>query len=121
MHGDTLGTRAAIMATHTAILKLHVVTSTTVVCCCPSPRRDDESHLAEMVEALRNDEYTALILDFPALEHITSDNDRCDLHLVGDTFNTFSLALAFPAAFDDAVIYSFSRNIVRLQVGSATV
>lgn len=78
--------------------------------------REREGDLQEMVDALKNGKYSALILDAPVLEHTVGTNEECDLFLVGDMFETFSIALAFPPAFSDAVIYAFSQSIVRLQV-----
>jgi hypothetical protein len=83
--------------------------------------REGQGDLTDMIAALQNGTYTALILDAPVLEHIVGTNDACDLFLVGTAFESFSLALAFPAlafpaAFDDALLYEFSNNIVKLQV-----
>jgi hypothetical protein len=69
-----------------------------------------------MVDDLRDQKYTALILDAPVLEYVTGTNEECDLFTVGDVFETFSLALAFPPAADDAVVYEFSKSIISLQV-----
>jgi hypothetical protein len=44
----------------------------------------------------------------------------CDLFLVGDVIESFSLALAFPPAADDAMIFDFSKSIVSLQVSHIT-
>jgi hypothetical protein len=35
--------------------------------------------------------------------------------VIGDTFETFSLALAFPSSFPDATITALNEAIVRLQ------
>jgi hypothetical protein len=78
--------------------------------------REREGDLQEMVDALKNGKYSALILDAPVLEHLVGTNEECDLFLVGEMFETFSIALAFPPAFSDAVIYAFSQSIVKLQV-----
>jgi hypothetical protein len=69
-----------------------------------------------MVADLRSDKYTALVLDASVLEYVTSHNEACDLFLMGETFESFSTALAFPPAFPEAAVYNFSKNIVRLQV-----
>lgn len=87
-------------------------------CCClfVLANREREGDLQEMVDALKNGQYSALILDAPVLEHTVGTNEECDLFLVGDMFETFSIALAFPPAFDDAVIFAISQSIVKLQV-----
>jgi hypothetical protein len=41
----------------------------------------------------------------------------CFGRTVGEPFETFSLALAFPADFNDSAVFDFSASIVRLQVG----
>lgn len=64
---------------------------------------------------LRAHSYSALIVDAPVLEYVTGKIEDCDLFLVGETFNAFSLALAFRAAFDDQIVYQFSRSIVKIQ------
>jgi hypothetical protein len=69
-----------------------------------------------MVDDLRAKQYTALILDAPVLEYVTGTNEECDLFTIGDVFETFSLALAFPPAADDAMVFDFSKSIVSLQV-----
>jgi len=78
--------------------------------------RDSDADLNAMVAGLRDHSYSALILDEPVLEYLTGQNEDCDLFLVGETFNAFSLALAFPSAFDDQIAYQFSRSIVKIQV-----
>jgi hypothetical protein len=42
-------------------------------------------------------------------------NEACDLFVVGETFETFSLAFAFPAGFPPAAISDLNEAIVRLQ------
>jgi hypothetical protein len=42
-------------------------------------------------------------------------NQDCDLFVVGEAFETFSLALAFPSGFSAATISDLNRAIVRLQ------
>jgi hypothetical protein len=79
-------------------------------------RRDNAQDLEKMVASLRDGSYTALILDSPVLEYITGQNEACDLFLVGDTFETFSVALAFPPATNSSLVYDFSLSIVKLQV-----
>lgn len=74
-----------------------------------------------MLAALRAGTYAALILDAPVLEYTAGTNEACDLFLVGDVFESFSLALAWPPAADDAVIYSFSQSIVKLQVNRSRI
>ncbi len=41
----------------------------------------------------------------------------CDLYPVGDPFETFNLAVAFPPDAPDALPAAVSASIVRLQVG----
>ncbi len=69
-----------------------------------------------MLTSLRQGTYSALVLDAPILEYTAGTNEDCDLFLVGEVFESFSLAIAFPPAFDDATIFSFSKAIVSLQV-----
>lgn len=69
-----------------------------------------------MVKALRNGTYKALILDAPVLQYIAGSNHDCDLFTVGDVFETFSLALAFPTDFTGPVIDTVTTSLVRLQV-----
>lgn len=82
---------------------------------CGRMRRSDDA-LAEMIQGLRNNTYDAVILDDPVLQYVLSENTKCDLFYVGQPFLSWSLALAFPPAFDDAVVHNFSQSIVRLQV-----
>jgi hypothetical protein len=42
-------------------------------------------------------------------------NEACDLFVVGETFETFSLALAFPVGFPASSISALNEAIVRLQ------
>lgn len=70
-----------------------------------------------MVAGLRDGTYTALIMDAHVLEFTVGTNEACDLFLVGgDVFESFSLALAFPPAFSDALVFDFSRSMIKLQV-----
>lgn len=69
-----------------------------------------------MLEGLKSGAYSALVLDAPVLEYVAGTNEACDLFLVGDVFESFSLALAFPPAFSDATVFAFSQSIVKLQV-----
>jgi ABC-type amino acid transport substrate-binding protein len=88
--------------------------------CLTVVRRDQEADLDAMLAALRDGSYAALVLDAPVLEYISSHNEACDLFLVGEVFETFSLALAFPPAFNDSDVYAFSQSIVKLQVRPAS-
>jgi hypothetical protein len=72
-----------------------------------------------MMNGLRNSTYDAVILDEPVLQFVLSENTKCDLFYVGLPFLQWSLALAFPPAFDSAVVHNFSQSIVRLQVRCA--
>eukprot|EP00879_Flechtneria_rotunda_P019430 GHRR01020408.1.p1 GENE.GHRR01020408.1~~GHRR01020408.1.p1 ORF type:complete len:473 (+),score=113.43 GHRR01020408.1:178-1419(+) len=74
-----------------------------------------EADQLAMIEALRAGEYDALVLDTPVLEHAMGTDVHCNLFVVGDPFETFSLSLAFPAEFDDALVFAFSEAIVKLQ------
>lgn len=42
-------------------------------------------------------------------------SEACDLFVMGETFETFSLALAFPSNFPDTTISHLNEAIVRLQ------
>jgi hypothetical protein len=48
-------------------------------------------------------------------KHPTGTTEDCDLFVVGETFETFSLALAFPSTFPDAEVSVLNEAIVRLQ------
>jgi hypothetical protein len=73
-----------------------------------------------MIAHLRSGVYSALVLDAPILEYTAGTNEECDLFLVGEVFESFSIAFAFPTAFDDATIFAFSKAIVSLQVRLCT-
>ena len=88
--------------------------------CCAVFCRDKQKDLDAMLAALRKERYSALVLDAHVLEYVTGHNEDCDLFLVGETFESFSLALAFPPAFPDQDVFSFSRSIVKLQVSLGT-
>ncbi|KAF6257204.1 ligand-gated ion channel-domain-containing protein [Scenedesmus sp. NREL 46B-D3] len=63
-----------------------------------------------MIAELRAGAYDALVLDAPVLEYTVGTNAD-----FGEPFETFSLALAFPADFNDSSVFEFSASIVRLQ------
>lgn len=69
-----------------------------------------------MLQGLRNGTYQALVLDEPVVKWIAGTNQECDLFTVGDTFEIFSLALAFPIDYAGIPIDSFTFATVRLQV-----
>lgn len=113
---------AACTTSH-LLLTWDLPTSWTVML-CSSPlcaHREREGDLQGMVQDLRAGKYSALVLDAPVLEYISGTNEHCDLFLVGDVFESFSLALAFPPAAADAMVFDFSKAIVSLQVGGWTV
>ncbi|WIA44152.1 hypothetical protein OEZ86_010489 [Tetradesmus obliquus] len=76
---------------------------------------EGEADKEAMVADLRAGTYDALVLDAPVLEYTVGTNPDCDLFTVGEPFETFSLALAFPADFNDSTVFDFSASIVRLQ------
>jgi hypothetical protein len=92
--------------------------SPTSVCLRGVYGRDHSQDFKDMLDLLRAKEYDALVLDSAVLEYTVGTNEECDLFVIGEPFETFSLALAFPADFDDAVVYALSSSIVALQVGS---
>ena len=78
--------------------------------------RDNDEDTQKMLDNLRSGRYKALLLDAPVLEYIAATNPLCDLYVVGDSFETFNLALEFPADFDDALIARMSAAILKFQV-----
>jgi len=83
---------------------------------CTVSCRERDGDMQVMLKGLKSGAYTALVLDAPVLDYVAGTNEACDLFLVGDVFESFSLALAFPAAFSDATVFAFSQSIVKLQV-----
>jgi ABC-type amino acid transport substrate-binding protein len=83
--------------------------------------RDNDEDTEKMLDNLRTGKYKALLLDAPVLEYIAATNPACDLYVVGDSFETFNLALEFPADFDDGLIGRMSAAILKLQVGNTTL
>ncbi|KAF8061162.1 eif3g-a [Scenedesmus sp. PABB004] len=75
-------------------------------------RWDGAADFGAMLSALRGGEYEALVLDAPVLEYTAGTNAACDLFVVGEPFETFSLALAFPPGFDDAETYQGALDML---------
>ncbi|KAF8061164.1 hypothetical protein HT031_004626 [Scenedesmus sp. PABB004] len=61
----------------------------------------------------------ALILDTPVVAYMAARAPGCDLYAVGDPFETFNLAIAFPPDVPSALAANISASIVRLQTTSA--
>ncbi|KAK9804717.1 hypothetical protein WJX72_001753 [[Myrmecia] bisecta] len=74
---------------------------------------DNDADQQALFDTLRSGEIHALILDSPVLEYTQSQ--QCDIHVVGQEFNTFNLALAFPPNTPVATIVRFSFSLVELQ------
>lgn len=81
--------------------------------------RENEADKETMIADLHSGKYDALVLDSPVLEYTVGTNEACDLFTVGEPFETFSLALAFPSDYNDSQVFDFSSSIVKLQVGSS--
>lgn len=71
-----------------------------------------------MLDNLRTRKYQALILDSPVVQYFAAIAEQCDLYPVGDPWETFNLAIAFPPDTPDQLPANISASIVRLQVGS---
>jgi hypothetical protein len=78
--------------------------------------RNNDNDTATFIKGLRAGEYDALVLDSAVLEYVSASNKDCDLFIVGPTFLTFSLGLAFPGDFDKALVHSFSEAIIMAEV-----
>jgi hypothetical protein len=78
--------------------------------------RDSDEDTEHMIHMLHEGEYDALILDTPVMQHIVGTDDHCSYFLVGDSFDAFSVALAFPPDANQTVILEFSTSMVRKQV-----
>jgi hypothetical protein len=72
-----------------------------------------------MIHLLHDGKYDALILDTPVLQHIVGTDDHCSYFLIGDSFDAFSIALAFPSDANRTMIMDFSTSMVRKQVRRA--
>lgn len=70
-----------------------------------------------MLQALLAGRYEALVMDASFVLHAASTH--CNLKAIGDTFDTWSLALAFPPNTNRSLIDTFSWAQVRLQERSA--
>lgn len=92
---------------HTHTSNTTTTTTTTI--------REREGDLAGMLAGLKDGTYAALVLDAPVVEYVVGTNDACTLFVVGDAFESFSLALAFVPGFSDSTVFDFSRAIVKLQ------
>lgn len=79
--------------------------------------RDNDVDTAALLDNLHTHKYQALVLDAPVVSYFASMADACDLYPVGDLFESFSLAIAFPPDSPTALAANISTSIVRLQVG----
>ncbi|WIA44160.1 hypothetical protein OEZ86_010495 [Tetradesmus obliquus] len=76
---------------------------------------DNDADTAAMLEALRSHKYQALVLDSPVVQYFAAQAEQCDLFPVGDPFETFSLAVAFPPDVPTGLPQNITSSIVRLQ------
>lgn len=61
-----------------------------------------------MVHQLHTKAAEALVLDKTTVEYLVATDAHCELHKLGDVFDTYYLAMAFPRDADDAVVQQFS-------------
>ncbi|WIA23669.1 hypothetical protein OEZ85_000370 [Tetradesmus obliquus] len=80
---------------------------------------DNDDDMAKMLAALRSHNYQALVLDSPVVQYFAAQAEQCDLFPVGDPFETFNLAIAFPPNAPSGLASNVSASIVRLQTHSA--
>lgn len=80
--------------------------------------RDNDAETAAMLDNLRTHTYQALVLDAPVVSYLASTATQCDLYPVGELFETFNLAIAFPADAPTDLSGNISTSIVRLQVSA---
>lgn len=83
------------------------------------PFRDNDVDTAVMLDNLRIHKYQALILDSPVVQYFAAKAEQCDLYPVGDPFETFNLAVAFPPDAPDSLAANISASIVSLQVSQS--
>ena len=72
--------------------------------------------MARMLDNLREGTYKALVLDAPVIDYTVATNAQCDLYSVGDSFETFNLAIGFPPDAPNSIITPISAAILDLQV-----
>jgi len=67
---------------------------------------------------IRKKKYQALVLDAPVLRWMAANAPECDLYTVGQAFETWNLAIAYPPDVPDALGQAISASLIRLQVTS---
>ena len=78
--------------------------------------RDNDVDTGIMLNNLRTRKYQALVLDTPVVQYFAAIAPQCDLFPVGDQWETFNLAIAFPPTVPSDLPANISASIVRLQV-----
>lgn len=81
-----------------------------------TPRRDTDADVAVMLDNLRSHRHQALVLDAPVIAQLAALSPECDMFAVGEPFETFNLAIAFPPTAPDSLAANVSAAIIRLQV-----
>ncbi|KAF6257197.1 hypothetical protein COO60DRAFT_30052 [Scenedesmus sp. NREL 46B-D3] len=76
---------------------------------------DNDDDTAAMLAKLRSHHYQALVLDSPVVQYFAAQAEQCDLFPVGDPFETFNLAIAFPPDVPLSLPQNITASIVRLQ------
>jgi hypothetical protein len=77
--------------------------------------------MARMLDNLRKGSYKALVLDAPVVDYTVAANEQCDLYSVGESFETFNLAIGFAHDTPNSLIKSISAAILDLQVCDGSV
>lgn len=78
--------------------------------------RDNDVDTDIMLDNLRIRKYQALVLDTPVVQYLTAIAPSCDLYPVGEQWETFNIAIAFPPDVPIDLPANVSASIVRLQV-----
>lgn len=78
--------------------------------------RDTDADSQALLDNLRSHKYQALVLDTPVVQYLAATSSQCDLYPVGDSWETFDLAVAFPPDAPDGMVANVSASILRLQV-----
>eukprot|EP00878_Enallax_costatus_P024620 GHUV01026294.1.p1 GENE.GHUV01026294.1~~GHUV01026294.1.p1 ORF type:complete len:303 (+),score=29.84 GHUV01026294.1:1-909(+) len=80
---------------------------------------DNDVDTGIMLDNLRTRKYQALVLDTPVVQYFAAIAPLCDLFPVGDQWETFNLAIAFPPTVPSDLPANISASIVRLQTSTA--
>jgi hypothetical protein len=61
-----------------------------------------------MVHQLHTKEAEAVVLDKTTVEYLVATDAHCELHKLGDIFDPYYIAMAFPPDADDELVLQFS-------------